>query len=261
MTLLLLIIGAIWFIFRVIGKVAEPKSSESSTQTQSGGATSTGTTHPTNKVTPRPRNETVFRPKSAHNARSPVSFKPPSASESFSNKVPDIAGLHDAFTGAVLNPSLGLYQCFSCKVFYHDESLEVIRQENSGRCVACNSTNILIVTNKAGQRQTGRDYDPNVVTLTNYKEHVGRVVTFEARVQKVLTSRSGKDYAVMFEDTTWVKGFKLVFFRKAINSMGGANYIHSLSGKTIRVRGLVKNHEKFGYQIIVSQKSMILSTR
>jgi hypothetical protein len=257
----ILIIGAIWFIFWVIGKASGPKPSAPPPRTQSRGTTSTGTTSRTNTPPPTPRNETVYRPQSGHNAGSPISFKSSNAFELPPNTIPDIAGLHDAFTGALLNPSLGLYQCSSCKVFYHTESLEVIRQENNGRCVACASTNIQIVTDKAGQKQGGRDYDPNVVTLANYKEHVGRVVTFEARVQNVLTSRSGNDYAVMFENTGWVKGFKLVFFRKTISTVGGANYIQSLSGKTIRVRGLVKKHEKFGYQIIVSQKSMILSAR
>ncbi|PSW06751.1 hypothetical protein C9I89_04245 [Photobacterium lipolyticum] len=91
--------------------------------------------------------------------------------------------------------------------------------------------------------------------------HIGSVVTFEARVVEVKESRRGNDFAVMFENKSWTKGFKLVFFRDAVRKVGGKPYISSLSGKTVRVRGLVVKHPRFGYEIIVSEKSMILSAR
>jgi len=98
------------------------------------------------------------------------------------------------------------------------------------------------------------------VTLQNYKNHVGRVVTFEGVVTKVNESRRGNDFAVMFENKSWKYGFKLVFFRGAVKKVGGKPYITGLQGQRIRVRGLIINHERYGYEIIVSEKSMILET-
>lgn len=174
--------------------------------------------------------------------------------------VVDLAGLHDAFTGQPLNKNLGLHQCQSCKVFYHSESITVLVEVNSGQCVSCQSTQIHAV-NVSQKQKSGRDYTPDVITLNNYRDHVGSVVTFEAKVVEVKESKRGNDFAVMFEDKSWVKGFKLVFFRSAVRKVGGQPYISSLSGKTVRVRGLVINHPRFGYEIIVSEKSMILSAR
>ncbi|ROO77079.1 hypothetical protein EDB70_101783 [Vibrio crassostreae] len=174
--------------------------------------------------------------------------------------VVDLAGLHDAFTGQPLNKNLGLHQCQSCKVFYHAESITVLVEVNSGQCVACQSTQIHAV-NVSQKQKSGRDYTPDVITLNNYRDHVGSVVTFEAKVVEVKESKRGNDFAVMFETKSWTRGFKLVFFRSAVRKVGGKPYISSLSGKTVRVRGLVVNHPKFGYEIIVSEKSMILSAR
>ncbi|APG27037.1 hypothetical protein A7E78_03830 [Syntrophotalea acetylenivorans] len=65
----------------------------------------------------------------------------------------------------------------------------------------------------------------------------------------------------MFEDKSWTKGFKLVFFRTAISRVGGKRFISTLNGKTVKVRGLIVKHQTFGYEIIVSEKSMILSAK
>ncbi|MCY1308839.1 hypothetical protein D9M70_588770 [compost metagenome] len=65
----------------------------------------------------------------------------------------------------------------------------------------------------------------------------------------------------MFEDKSWAKGFKLVFFRDGARKVGGSQYIKSLAGKSVKVRGLVIKHPKFGYEIIVSEKSMMLSVK
>ena len=129
---------------------------------------------------------------------------------------------------------------------------------SNSQCVSCQSTNIIAVIG-ASKSTGGRDYTPNVVTLQSYKQHEGSVVTFEGRVHKVNESRRGNDFAVMFEDKSWVKGFKLVFFRDGVRKVGGSSYINGLAGRKVKVRGLVIKHPKFGYEIIVSEKSMILS--
>ena len=170
----------------------------------------------------------------------------------------DLQGLHDAFTGAPLSIALGLYQCGNCKVYYHNESYTVIREENGGLCVACGHAAIVAISTAQAKTGRGRDYNPNVITLADFRQHFGRVVTFEGTVKEVRVSRRGSDYAVMFEDKSWTSGFKLVFFRGAVTKVGGPAYIKSLDGHRIRVRGLLVSHQKFGPEIIVSEKSMIL---
>ncbi|KPN91119.1 hypothetical protein AL066_12525 [Pseudomonas nunensis] len=96
------------------------------------------------------------------------------------------------------------------------------------------------------------------MTLGNYHQYVGSVVTFEGLVHKVRESSRGNDYAVMFEDKSWVKSFKLVFFRGAVKKIGGSQIL-GLSGKRVKVRGLIIEHPDFGFEIVVSEKAMILS--
>jgi hypothetical protein len=173
----------------------------------------------------------------------------------------DLSGLVDAFTGSSLNVQMGLYRCNNCSVFYHTESYNLLREVNNCRCVACSSTNIQLFTKIESDTTRGRNFAPDLVTLNNYKQHVGRVVTFEGYVPKVLVSRRGSDYAVMFENSSWSDGFKLVFFRGTIRASGGRDYIMGLKGKKIKVRGLIVKHDRFGYEIIVSEKSMIMDVK
>lgn len=268
---ILLIIGGIWLFVVIVRAFKEKRSDQQNTNTYT--PTSTPTSTPTEK------NDQTFRPSSRNRSdsnisfkttassssgtNSNISFKTTTSSSSNTNSVPataDFAGLHDAFTGAPLDKSLGLHQCQSCKIYYHTESLKVLREATDSQCVACQSTNIIAVVT-GGKATGGRDYAPNVVTLQNYRQYAGSVVTFEGFVHKVNESRRGNDFAVMFENKSWVRGFKLVFFRDGVRNVGGKPYITTLRGKTIKVRGLVVNHPKFGYEIIVSEKSMILDVK
>jgi hypothetical protein len=172
----------------------------------------------------------------------------------------DLTGLNDAFTGEPLNAALGLYQCSNCRVYYHESSVSFLRDENYGRCAACSSTDIVPSTSTIA-RESGRNYEAGVVTLTNYREHIGRVVTFLGTVQRLNISRDGRHYALMFENKPWRYGFKMVVFGSNVRSMGGKNFLYNLVGKTIRIRGLLQHHDVFGYEIIATTRSMILEIR
>jgi hypothetical protein len=184
----------------------------------------------------------------------------------------DLAGLVDAFTGEALNPECGLYQCANakCQVYYHRASYEVIQSENGGKCVACLSVSIRTVAQTQSQSETRHtstekpretsptsNYRPEAVGLFNYRDQLGRVVTFESYVPVVRESRRGGDFAIMFENVEWEKGFKVVVFRRNLKAVGGAAYVRSLQGQTIRVRGLLQKDPRFGYQIIVTERRMI----
>ena len=100
-----------------------------------------------------------------------------------------------------------------------------------------------------------------MVTLDDYRQHVGRVITFEGEVRRVLSSQRGTDYAVMFEDRGWTRGLKMVVFQGDVGRIGGAPFVSSLRGHRVRVRGLMALHETYGYEIIVSDPAMILSVQ
>ena len=170
-------------------------------------------------------------------------------------------GIVDAFTGLSINFDSAIYTC-KCGAAYQQESYNVLVSENDANCVACKKPNISLYKETLETfTEPPRNYDPSVVSLSNYKSFVNSVVTFEGKVERVQQSRRGLDYAVMFENKSWVEGFKLVFFKGSVRKVGGYRYINSLLGKTIKVRGLLIKHERFGYEIIINDKSMILSEK
>lgn len=264
----ILVIGFIIFVINAIIKASGSGSLHNSINAPS---TNSNRTNPTNSTsvssnrnsTTRPqqnipKTKDTFRPKPTSKPKIPfndVSFPGNSSVSDFSPV--NIDGLHDAFTGAPLDKRLGLNQCTKCKVFYHNESVQILREANGSACVACQAKSIVAIGEKQSAK-AGRDHDPNVVTLSNYREYVGSVITFEGKVEQVLISRRGIDYAVMFENKSWTRGFKLVFFGGSLERCGGSSFVESLRGKTIKVRGLLHKDPTFGYEIIISERSMIL---
>ena len=173
----------------------------------------------------------------------------------------NLDGIMDAFSGVQVDPNNTLYNC-ACGVFYQEDSYELLAAENNSNCVACGNSNITLYSTQTGAakdkaKQRARNYDPNAVTLSNYRDFVNQVVTFEGSVKAIKESRRGNDFAIMFENKSWTQGFKLVFFKGAARKAGGKRYINSLNGKKIRVRGLLIKHQTFGYEIVVNDKSMV----
>ena len=62
----------------------------------------------------------------------------------------------------------------------------------------------------------------------------------------------------MFEPGSWRDGFKLVIRTNFVAHVGGAEFIRSLAGRTIRVRGRIDRSVIFGYEINITNRSMIL---
>lgn len=201
-----------------------------------------------------------YTPKHASRGKSKIVFK--NVNEAAANSVTeiDLKDVHDAFSGEAIKISLGVFKCITCKVYYHKSSMDVLRSENAGRCVSCLNTNIMPLTTVSSQER-GREYTPNIVTLGNYLNFVGHVITFEGNVPTVRTSRDGRSYAVMFENKTWTRGLKMVVFKGKVATVGGSSFLLGLHGKTLRIRGLLAKHHKFGYQIIVNSRSMILEIK
>ena len=264
----ILVIGFIIFVINAIIRASKSESSQNSIDSPATNLNRTSsinaapvssyrdsTTRPQQNSS-KPKN--TFRPKPTSKPKISFNYVSSSGNSSASDfGVGNIDGLHDAFTGAPLDKRLGLNQCTNCKVFYHDESVQILREANGSACVACQAKSIVAIGEKQSAK-AGRDHDPNVVTLSNYRDHVGSVITFEGKVEQVLISRRGIDYAVMFENKSWTRGFKLVFFGGSLERCGGSTFVESLRGNTIKVRGLLHKDPTFGYEIIISERSMIL---
>ena len=248
----LLIIGGIWLLIWIglqfyNDRIRQPPSRPSD--------------HPRSFEPRPPDRKDVYRPQPPTTRRRPKIVFGPISGDPGGGAVSGLEGLHDAFTGAALNPALGLHQCMTCQVYYHSESVDVLRQENAGHCVACGGSTLIQRNTQEATARSGRDYNPDVVTLANFRSHFDRVVTFEGNVREVKVSKRGKDYAVMFEHASWTKGLKLVFFRGAVDAVGGVRFIKGLKGHQVRVRGLLLNHRIFGPEIIISERGMILDIR
>jgi hypothetical protein len=245
-------------VIAIIAGVVWLASSQGGRRTGRGSVDSGRQTQPRGQPSKKPAD--VYRPRPSSGRRPTIVFPTPGRPSEIG--VPPrkeaLEGLHDAFTGAPLNPSLGLHQCTACKVYYHSASVGVLHQENASRCVACGSASVVELTVEVAGSSRGRDFTPDLVTLANFRNHFDRVVTFEGRVHAVRVSRRGSDYAVMFENKSWVRGLKLVFFRGAVRSVGGTAFINGLQSRTVRVRGLLINHDQFGPEIIISERGMIL---
>lgn len=173
----------------------------------------------------------------------------------------ELTDVRDAVTGQPLRPTLGLHRCVHCHVFYQTSSVEFVRRENGGGCVGCGSTSILPLESTAAYEPCTDTDQQAITTLVNYRARVGQVVVFEGRCVRVLPSRSATAFAVMFEDSSWTEGFKLVIRTGFVGQVGGANFIRSLAGKTVRARGLILHSPVFGYEITISDRSMILAVR
>ncbi len=245
-----MVIGGIWLLFWLVPKIYELLHVPAPTQTP---PSSSGQSYP------QPSPGTTYRPKPRQGTPK-IKFGTPSPNPTPSPPS-DVRDLHDAFTGAPLNPALGLHQCTNCQVYYHSESIVVLRKENAGRCVACGSKTLVARGAQEPNERRGRDHDPHVITLANFRSHFGRVVTFESAVREVKKSKSGKGYALMFEHAPWTRGLKLVFLQGSIANVGGVTFIKRLHGRHLRVRGLLVRHPIFGPQIIVSERNMILDIR
>jgi hypothetical protein len=175
-----------------------------------------------------------------------------------SREAVDRTDVRDAVTGEPLRRSVAVQQCLRCQASYEPPSLEFIRRQNGGRCIACGF--IVGAGNHARTTTTDRVHapGPETTTLANYRARLNQMVVFEGRCVRVLPSQSGTAYAVMFENGAWAQGFKLVIRTAHVAAIGGPQFIQSLAGRTVRVRGVIEHSPVFGYEVNVTNRSMIL---
>lgn len=251
-----MLIGIALFVWLLFGAASSPTSAGSPPRQ----AATPGSPRPG-----QPRHEAAAPPAAGLPARivfRPVAETPrpraPRTSTTPAVQSDAFAGLRDAVTGAPIDKARRLFQCRRCEVLYHEPSLALLREANRGQCVSCLGTDIApLVVKPETPPPAAPAWQALRCTLADYRQRVGQVVVFEGRCVRVIPSRSGKDHAVMFENLGWKRGFKMIVFRRDVESVGGAAFLRGLAGRNLTVRGLIVKHPVFGYQIVVTDRSMI----
>lgn len=198
----------------------------------------------------------TYRPSSRSRTK-PINFGTGGGRQGSGPRAEDLRDINDAFTGRRLDLAQPIFECANCHVFYQEASMAVLREANASKCMACGSSQ-LRRHGKGDSNAGARNHTPGAITLTNYREYIGQVVTFTGYVHEVKQSRRGVDYAVMFEAKSWTKGLKMVAFRGGVRNLGGGTKLKSYAGKTLTIRGLLINDKTFGPEIIVDDPAMIL---
>lgn len=174
--------------------------------------------------------------------------------------------LQDPLSGEPIKiePNKNLYECENCFVIYLEESFDYITLYNNGKCVCCGKKSIKLFDyfKETKLKIVIPKFIPEIITLENYKDFVGKSIKFSGTIVKILESKRG-DYALMFEDKPWVEGFKLIIFYPLMKPGKGLEreFLRSLVGKTVKVRGILQKHEIYGYEILIFKRSMILDIK
>jgi len=171
-----------------------------------------------------------------------------------------IGDIRDPVTGEAFEEGEVIWQCLNCSAIYHTQSREFINDENDARCVAC------LERNQIFRFQSGRgaarwiervQFRPELITIDDVNQNVGRIVSFEGRVVEVEQGRTGA-YTIKFERGPRASVFKLAISRRYISRFSrGSITIRSYQDHTIRVRGLIQKHSRHGLQILVNSEAMI----
>lgn len=244
MGILAAIIVVVWILFAWLG-------GSSGGSGRSGGSSQRPPPEPRTRKPPTD----TYRP-SSRSPTKPINFGT-GATQSASSHGGDLRDINDAFTGRRLDLAQLIFECGNCHVFYQEASMAVLREANASKCMACGSSQ-LRRHGKSDSNAGARNHTPDAITLTNYRDYIGQVVTFSGYVHEVKQSRRGVDYAVMFEAKPWTKGLKMVAFRGGVKNLGGGTKLKSYAGKTLTIRGLLINDRTFGPEIIVDDPAMIL---
>ncbi|MFM9108825.1 MAG: hypothetical protein ACKOWF_19240 [Chloroflexota bacterium] len=174
----------------------------------------------------------------------------------------DFIGVNDPYTLTPLEAGEVVRYCDSCKLGYHASTIDFLLQANDGRCAHCNVPNRWITVELPGGKpeipvpvpaQAPSQPDGAAVTLAKIWDHVDQIVTFEGYVHTVFQSRSTGTWFVKFEQTrTPLEGFRLVIWSRYTSRWTDRGLdIRAYEGKTIRVRGLIRDDPNYGIQMLI----------
>lgn len=174
---------------------------------------------------------------------------------------PNLVGCFDPLDGTVLEAGERVVVCLSCGTGYHATSWEFLSDHNAGACCNCKRSSELtyVVLASDGAKRTAVDERGGIVRLEDLRDHVNLAVVFEGRVvAHQISAASGTHFIKFHQDRNPFKGFKLVIFSSEVHrwdrqGIDPGSYV----GRTIQVRGLLKDHPRYGLEILPKSPSSI----
>jgi hypothetical protein len=185
--------------------------------------------------------------------------------------LPDLAnlvGVEDALEHTPLLPGEKVAYCNRDRVAYHMATWQFLREQNSGRCCICGNANVFTFLTLPGvlpqvipQPQVGMAPGAKIISLPDVHEYVNLAVTMQDYVHGVHRSKNGT-YFIRFEQRNSSEpvfaGFKAVIFKNYVPRWESARIdILSYQRKQVRVRGVIREHETWGIEILVFSPHMI----
>ena len=169
---------------------------------------------------------------------------------------PSLVGCFDPLDGTVLEVGERVVVCLACGTGYHATSWDFLSDHNGGACCNCKRTSeltyILLAAPTEAVKTPAVDRHGEVVRLEDLRGHVNLAVVFEGLVvAHQISAASGTHFIKFHQDRNPFKGFKLVIFSSEIHrwdraGIDPASYV----GRTIQVRGLLKDHPRYGLEIL-----------
>lgn len=175
---------------------------------------------------------------------------------------PDLVGCFDPLDGTVLEAGERVVVCLACGTGYHSTSWDFLLAHNAGACCNCKrSSDLTFVVLEPARRATREAVDERggIVRLEDLRNHVNLAVVFEGRVvAHQISAATGTHFIKFHQDRNPFKGFKLVIFASEVYrwerlGIDPASYV----GQTIQVRGLLKDHPRYGLEILPKSPSSI----
>ena len=184
-----------------------------------------------------------------------------------------LIGVEDAFDHTPLLQGEQIAFCTRDKVAYHLETWRFLQSQNQGRCCICgHSTGIQMIALPGTLITRPIPVEPakpqvvvfpgqKIISLKEVQDHLNLAVIVQDYVYKVHRSQKGT-YFVRFEPQVYgepvYSGFKVVIFNDYVpNWVQMGLRIEDYQQHSIRVRGVVRAHEKWGIEILVNSPLMI----
>jgi hypothetical protein len=179
-----------------------------------------------------------------------------------------LVGVDDAFEHTPLMAGEQVALCTYDKVAYHLRTWEFLRKENQGRCCSCGRSGTIRIVTLPGVRVSAPPPvsapDPSllspgetVISLSRIRDFEGRAVVVHDFVQEVHFSQRGTCF-IKFEDRPIPEAFKVVVFDSYQVEWEEAEVdLKSYQHRYIRVRGVIQDHWKWGWEILVNSPRLI----
>lgn len=185
--------------------------------------------------------------------------------------LPSLVGVEDAYEHTPLLAGERVAVCTRDQVAYHLNTWQFLKTYNRGCCCACGrGDKILLVTLPGVYLQPAAEpvYTPapwvsgeKVISLSDVAAYIGRAVVIEDFVYNVHRSQKGT-YFIKFQPLGQAPrpfdGFKVVIFNALAQNWERAGIDpYSYTQHIVRVRGVIRQHDAWGIEILVSSPRLI----